>query len=139
MLCGTWSAFTAAGGNSGKFTVLYPTAMCLLWIFFSFLYVFRREWRLPFDKDIALRVAVVVPAQNEELVIARTLESLLAQDYPHREIHVVSDGSTDATGRDRPPLRRSRGHRTRAAAEPRQKQRAPVRAGSDSNRALHGG
>lgn len=81
----------------GAFTVLYPTAMCLLWIFFAFLFVFRREWRLPMDKNPSLRVAIVVPAHNEELVIAATIESLLAQGYPHKQIHVVSDGSSDAT------------------------------------------
>jgi cellulose synthase/poly-beta-1,6-N-acetylglucosamine synthase-like glycosyltransferase len=48
-------------------------------------------------EDIAPSVAVLVAAHNEEAVIARLVESLLAQDYPADRIEVVvaSDGSTD--------------------------------------------
>jgi cellulose synthase/poly-beta-1,6-N-acetylglucosamine synthase-like glycosyltransferase/spore germination protein YaaH/peptidoglycan/xylan/chitin deacetylase (PgdA/CDA1 family) len=42
-------------------------------------------------------VSVVVPAHNEEKVIARTLEGLLASDYPELEVIVLDDGSRDAT------------------------------------------
>lgn len=44
-------------------------------------------------------VTVLVPAYNEAAVIARTLECLLAQDYPadRLQILVASDGSTDGT------------------------------------------
>lgn len=42
-------------------------------------------------------VTVVVPAYNEEAVVVRTVESLLAQDYPRLEIVVVDDGSPDRT------------------------------------------
>jgi cellulose synthase/poly-beta-1,6-N-acetylglucosamine synthase-like glycosyltransferase/peptidoglycan/xylan/chitin deacetylase (PgdA/CDA1 family) len=42
-------------------------------------------------------VAVVVPAYNEQVGIGRTVGSLAASTYPHLEIVVVDDGSTDAT------------------------------------------
>ena len=43
-------------------------------------------------------VSVIVPAFNEEKVICRTIESLLAQDYEGAiEVVVVDDGSRDAT------------------------------------------
>src|SRR5829696_8903064 len=42
-------------------------------------------------------VSVIVPAYNEERVIAQTIRSLLASDYPEFEIIVVDDGSTDNT------------------------------------------
>ncbi len=44
-------------------------------------------------------VAVVVPARDEAEVIAVSLASLLAQEYPGRaEVFLVDDGSTDGTG-----------------------------------------
>lgn len=45
------------------------------------------------------RIAILVPAYNEEASIAGTLDSLLAIDYPvdRREIVVMSDASTDRT------------------------------------------
>ena len=42
-------------------------------------------------------VSVIVPAYNEERVIARTVRSLLQSDYQHIEIIVVDDGSSDRT------------------------------------------
>lgn len=45
------------------------------------------------------RVAIIVPAWNEEAVVERTLERLLALEYPadRLRIYVVDDASTDAT------------------------------------------
>ncbi len=45
------------------------------------------------------RISIVVPAYNEEPAIRRTIDSLLALDYPadRRQILVVSDASTDGT------------------------------------------
>lgn len=44
----------------------------------------------------ARQVAVIVPAHNEELVIVKTIESLLPL-VPHANIFVISDGSKDRT------------------------------------------
>jgi peptidoglycan-N-acetylglucosamine deacetylase len=43
------------------------------------------------------RVAVVIPAYNEESVIARTIRSVLNSDYRNIRVIVVDDGSTDNT------------------------------------------
>jgi glycosyltransferase involved in cell wall biosynthesis len=43
-------------------------------------------------------ITVIVPARNEARDIARTLNSLLQQDYPNLHIIVVNDRSTDTTG-----------------------------------------
>ena len=56
--------------------------------------------RAPAQPDFAgpwPAVSVVVPAYNEEVGIAATVQSLAACDYPELEIVVVDDGSTDAT------------------------------------------
>jgi cellulose synthase/poly-beta-1,6-N-acetylglucosamine synthase-like glycosyltransferase/peptidoglycan/xylan/chitin deacetylase (PgdA/CDA1 family)/spore germination protein YaaH len=57
----------------------------------------RRRERIHFGESYEPLVSVVVPAFNEEKVICRTIESLLASDYPKLEIIVVDDGSADDT------------------------------------------
>jgi peptidoglycan-N-acetylglucosamine deacetylase len=42
-------------------------------------------------------VSALVPAYNEAAVIGRTLAALLASNYPHLEVLVIDDGSTDGT------------------------------------------
>ena len=78
----------------------------LTWIVLTF---FRGEfWQVSaFDDDVARhdslqvwpRVVAVVPARNEAETIARTVESLVAQDYAGEfQIIIVDDHSEDATG-----------------------------------------
>ena len=43
------------------------------------------------------RVAVLVPAYNEEKVIERTVRAVLASDYPGLRVIVIDDGSSDKT------------------------------------------
>jgi cellulose synthase/poly-beta-1,6-N-acetylglucosamine synthase-like glycosyltransferase/peptidoglycan/xylan/chitin deacetylase (PgdA/CDA1 family)/spore germination protein YaaH len=43
------------------------------------------------------RVAVLVPAYNEETVIVRTIRSVLNSDYANLRVLVIDDGSTDNT------------------------------------------
>ncbi|MBU3679038.1 MAG: glycosyltransferase [Candidatus Kapabacteria bacterium] len=68
-------------------------------------YFWRGQWRsgraLPLYNESVPRVTVVVPARNEERLIASCIESLVASDYPssHLEIIVVNDRSTDATAK----------------------------------------
>lgn len=42
-------------------------------------------------------VSVIIPALNEERFVAATLESVRQQTYPHWEVIVVDDGSSDGT------------------------------------------
>ncbi len=54
----------------------------------------RRNYAGP---EYAPRVAVLVPAYNEETVIARTIRSVLASTYTNLRVIVIDDGSTDST------------------------------------------
>ena len=47
--------------------------------------------------DFTPLVTVLVPAYNEAKVVARTIDSVLASDWPNLEVMVVDDGSTDET------------------------------------------
>ena len=47
--------------------------------------------------DYAPRVAVLIPAYNEETVIARTIKSVLASTYKNIRVIVIDDGSKDRT------------------------------------------
>lgn len=53
-------------------------------------------WLLTKGNELPL-VSVIVPAYNEEVNAIRTVNSLLAQDYPNLEIVFVDDGSKDET------------------------------------------
>jgi len=44
-----------------------------------------------------VRIAIVIPAFNEEALISQTLESLVRQSHPASQIIVVDDNSTDHT------------------------------------------
>ncbi|HTT97669.1 MAG TPA: glycosyltransferase [Rhizomicrobium sp.] len=51
----------------------------------------------PAPDAAALPVTVLIPSFNEEVVIATTVERILASDYPGLEVIVVDDGSKDRT------------------------------------------
>ena len=54
----------------------------------------RRNFAAP---DYAPRVAVLIPAYNEEKVIVRTIRSVMMSTYKNIRIIVIDDGSTDGT------------------------------------------
>src|SRR5262249_33793420 len=56
------------------------------------------EWDRKPATDPGGRVAIIVPARNEEAAIEQALRRLLALDYPYYEIVAIDDRSTDRTG-----------------------------------------
>ncbi len=56
-----------------------------------------RRRKLPVFESNTPLVSIVVPGYNEEKVIGHCVDSILASDYPRREIILVDDGSTDGT------------------------------------------
>jgi len=42
-------------------------------------------------------ISVLIPAYNHEKYIEKTLNSVLADDYPNKEIVIINDGSSDQT------------------------------------------
>jgi cellulose synthase/poly-beta-1,6-N-acetylglucosamine synthase-like glycosyltransferase/peptidoglycan/xylan/chitin deacetylase (PgdA/CDA1 family)/spore germination protein YaaH len=59
----------------------------------------RRRERTHAGANYTPLVSVIVPAYNEDLVISKTIKSLLASDYDNYEIVVVDDGSQDNTSK----------------------------------------
>ncbi|HEU5336158.1 MAG TPA: glycosyltransferase family 2 protein, partial [Terriglobales bacterium] len=60
-------------------------------------YAAHKGYTAVLDSPITPPVALIVPAHNEERVIVQTVLSLLALNYPEKEIIVVDDGSTEST------------------------------------------
>lgn len=56
----------------------------------------RRLGEYP-ESSVSPLISVCVPARNEEASIRACVESLARQDYPHYEVLVLDDGSTDGT------------------------------------------
>ncbi len=75
----------------------YFMALVSVYYVALFLLATRRAARSDQREGPRPPMALIVPAHNEELVIAGTLESLLALDYDRYCVIVVNDGSTDRT------------------------------------------
>ncbi len=56
-----------------------------------------RTRKVPQAAGFAPRVAVLIPAYNEETVIVRTVRSVLRSDYKNLRVIVIDDGSSDKT------------------------------------------
>ena len=58
----------------------------------------KRLFKLQADQcDTSALVSVIMPAFNRAGVIAASIQSVLGQSYPHFELIIVDDGSTDDT------------------------------------------
>ncbi|HTD80876.1 MAG TPA: glycosyltransferase family 2 protein, partial [Thermoplasmata archaeon] len=84
-------------------TTLLSVLFAFFGAFYSLLLIVvlraRRRRKVPEGVSTRSRFSIMVPARNEESVLARTLEGILAVDYPAAriEILVIDDGSADRT------------------------------------------
>lgn len=83
--------------------LLWLSALAVVWTYAGYplfaLLLARWRPRPHHQADIQPSVSLIIPAYNEEAVIAEKLENVLGLDYPeeNREILVIADGSTDQT------------------------------------------
>lgn len=83
------------------FFAAYPIVTSIMWVVTAL--IFRWRWEDAAGPDSARPdaqlpfVSVLVPAHNEEAVIARSVAAMLRMDYPHFEVIVIDDGSSDGT------------------------------------------
>jgi cellulose synthase/poly-beta-1,6-N-acetylglucosamine synthase-like glycosyltransferase/peptidoglycan/xylan/chitin deacetylase (PgdA/CDA1 family) len=105
LLGGDGVVFSMAWALRGAAVAGFAVALALLALRGVLLAVFapwqwlraRRAARASGPAPHGLTVSVVVPAYNEEKVIARTVQSLLQQEPPVLEVVCVDDGSNDRT------------------------------------------
>ncbi|MBC7266297.1 MAG: poly-beta-1,6 N-acetyl-D-glucosamine synthase [Coriobacteriia bacterium] len=84
------------------FFAWYPLFTSIMWAVTAVVYSLRRESRpqqdyYQIDENELPLVTVIVPAHCEGQTITRTIEGVLALDYPRLQAIVISDGSTDDT------------------------------------------
>lgn len=83
--------------------LFWLSALAVSWTYLGYplfiRWLARRKPRPPQQAPIQPTLSFIIPALNEEAVIAEKLENLLELDYPPalREIIVIADGSTDRT------------------------------------------
>jgi len=79
---------------------IYPVISSIVWVTTALQFFARRE-RVEDEKPEVLEhypmVTILIPAYCEERVIGDSLEAATRIDYPHFEIVVVDDASTDRT------------------------------------------
>ena len=80
------------------FVALYPVCTAAMWMAGGLLFRVLEERVEPGEPEGGWHgISVLIPAFNEESVIALSLASALASDYPELEVLVLDDGSTDGT------------------------------------------
>ncbi len=86
--------------------LLYYAFLAAIWLGVSRLFFlaglslwnrYRQKRDVEALPDQALHVSVIVPAYNEEKVIAKTIERILESDHSDLEVIVIDDGSQDNT------------------------------------------
>lgn len=76
------------------FTIAYSGSI----IFLSIVQIIRsKKFKAALKKNFQPKVTVLIPAYNEEEVIAGSIKSILRSNYKNYQLLVIDDGSTDKT------------------------------------------
>ncbi len=92
-------------------SALFVVAVILIWFMIGYQFVLTVFGYINYLKSLRERLridgmtieypgcTILIPAHNEDKVIARTLDAMLAQNYPadRMKVLVINDGSTDLT------------------------------------------
>jgi len=80
-----------------QFVFFYPFFMALFWIVGSLVFYWRRERHrhTPPALDAYPQVTVLIPCHDERLAIEQVVRAVAASTYPHLDILVIDDASTD--------------------------------------------
>lgn len=83
------------------FVIGYPIFVSVIWItgslFFGLFRRQQRQRRTRLTPQTAPFVSILVPAHNETATLESAVYSLAKLDYPHYEVILIDDASTDAT------------------------------------------
>ncbi|MEB3702961.1 Poly-beta-1,6-N-acetyl-D-glucosamine synthase [Candidatus Bealeia paramacronuclearis] len=81
------------------YVAIYPVTTSIIWILTALIY--RYHWE---DKKLESSlefyqpfVSVMIPAHNEAQILPHSLPAITSMDYPHYEVLLLDDGSTDNT------------------------------------------
>lgn len=80
-------------------SLLLTAFYVVLMVLYSIGWKEQKDYSISTGYKAGTKISIIVPARNEEVAIAKCIESILAQDYPNDlyELIVVDDHSTDRT------------------------------------------
>ena len=81
------------------YVAIYPVSTAIVWVLTALIYKYHWE-----DKEILSDhdtyepfVSILIPAHNESDILPYSLPAITSMDYPHYEVLLLDDGSTDKT------------------------------------------
>ncbi|MEI4801884.1 poly-beta-1,6-N-acetyl-D-glucosamine synthase [Bacillus sp. FJAT-51639] len=80
-----------------EFVIWYPICMSIIWMMGAIIFYICIESKQILSRDETPFVSILIPCYNEEHTIRETIDHVMQQKYPHYEVIVINDGSTDQT------------------------------------------